>query len=78
MSLVQGAVRCSGRTLYSVRSQNACGLVCCIYLFETVRTEIRSSSNGLLSAAIINENCGKMSQFQTLHQYNPAVSTGMF
>jgi hypothetical protein len=48
VSLVQGNVQCSGRTLASVRSQSACGLICGIYLFETVNSETTSSSNGLV------------------------------
>jgi hypothetical protein len=52
VSLVQGDVQCSGRTLDSVRSQSAYGLICCIYLFETVNSEVKSSSNGLHSATV--------------------------
>ena len=75
LSLVQGDVQCSGRTLDRVRSQSACGLIYCMCVSETVNSEIKSSSNGLRSATIISNNCGKICQFQTLHQYNPAVST---
>ena len=59
MSLIQGDIQCSGKTLASVRSQRACGPICCIYLFETVNSEITSFSNGLCSATIISDNCGK-------------------
>jgi hypothetical protein len=40
---------------------------------ETVYNEIKSSSNDLLSATKVSDNCGKMCQSQTLHQYNPTT-----
>ena len=67
-SLVQGDIQCSGRILASVRSQSDYGLLCCIYLFETINSVITSSSNGLRSAtiiAIIVEKCAS---------FNPYVS----
>jgi len=74
MSLVQGDVQCSGRTLDIVRSQSAYGLICCIYLFETVNSEVKRSSN-CLCGATVSDNCGKTCKFQNLYQYNSAVST---